>query len=78
MSLPLSVFGRGQHTHCSALKCYNYPGEDIRVHTGVCVIVLRNRKHQTQVLMAISLMGCVLTAGYVMSTASEQRVFKTQ
>lgn len=66
--LPLCVVRRGQHTHCSALKCYNYPGEHFWVHS-VCVITLRNRQLQTQALMEISLMGCLFTAGYGMSTS---------
>lgn len=75
--LPLSVVRRGQHTHCLALKCYNYPGVDFRVHS-VCVITLRNRQLQTQVLVVISLMGCLLMAGYGMSTVPEQGVFEMQ
>lgn len=56
---------RGQQTHCSVLKCYNYPGVDFWVHS-VCVIILRNMQLQTQVLMEISLMGRLFTAGYGM------------
>lgn len=74
---PLSVVRRGQHTHCSVLKCYNYPGVDFHV-PSVCVIALRNRQLQTQVLMEISLMGCLLTAGYGASTGPEQGVLEMQ
>lgn len=68
---------RGQQTHCSVLKCYNYPGVDFWVRS-VCVIILRNMQLQTQVLMEISLMGRLLTAGYGISTVVEQGVFEMQ
>ncbi len=74
-SPPQPAVRRGQHTHCSASKCYDYPEEEIWVHS-VCVISLRNTQFPTQTRREMSLMGWISMAGYELS--AEQGVFEMQ